>query len=193
MSKKIIKNLIILAAIMLTLQGCALAIVGGIAAGSAAIFDRKALKTYYNDSNIEFAITQRLRKEKNLQKDTNIKVAVYMGIVLVVGQVPTAAERIQVQKTIVGMPGVKRIYNKLQISGPIAALVRTNDSLITGRVKSDMVFTKKLNSRYVKIITESGVVYLMGNVSSAQAALAANVARRVSGVQKVVTLFQIVN
>ncbi len=159
--------------------------------GCAGILNKTGLPTYYSDSNIKFAIITRLKRVPELYNPNHIVPTVYQGTVLLAGQVMRPNQRIEVEKIIQGIPGIKRIFNELEVSGPTSTLTRSSDSYITSKIKTDMIFTKGLKSRNIKIVTENGVVYLMGTVTKSQAKLAANVARKVSGVQKVVTLFVI--
>lgn len=173
------KLLICILPLFLMLQGC------------ASMLQRSGISTYYSDSNIKFAIVTRYKRVPGLYKYNHIVPTVYEGTVLLAGQVMQANQRIEAEKIIKGIPGIKRIYNELEVSGPTSTLTRSSDSWITSRVKADMVFTKGLESRNVKIVTENGVVYLMGTVTPKQSKLASTVARKVPGVQKVVTLFVI--
>lgn len=173
------------------LQSCIVLAVGGAAAGTAAYLGRQPISTYYKDSNIRYTINQRIKDEASLKENTHIIVAVYEGVVLLAGQVISPAQRIKVQQLANGIPGIKRIYNEITVSGPTSTLTRSSDAVITSRVKSEMLLQKQLKSRNIKIITENGVVYLMGEVTQQQASLASNTVRRTSGVQRVVTLFEI--
>jgi len=179
--------------IMVFLQGCiAAALIGGATVGGTSYYNRNRIKTYYDDGNIAFAANQRIRKEPILRDNTHIVVAVYRNIVLLAGQVVSPSQRIKAQQLVRSIPHVRRVYNEIAIAGPTTTLTRSSDAWITSKVKSEMVLAEKLKSRNIKIVTENGVVYLLGVVSKAQSKMATDVARRVQGVQKVVTLFEIV-
>jgi osmotically-inducible protein OsmY len=85
---------------------------------------------------------------------------------------------------------VKRIYNEITIQGPTSSLTRTSDAWITTKIKSQMLATDDLQSGTIKVLTENGAVYLMGVVTHDQADMSVDIARQVSGVQKVVKIFQ---
>lgn len=178
--------------IMFLLQGCiAAAVVGGAAVGSISYFNRNRIKSYYHDNNIDFSAHHRIRKEPLLKDNAHIVVAVYHNVVLLAGQAVSPAQRIKAGQLVRSIPHVQKVYNEITIAGPTTTLTRSSDAWITGKVKTEMVWKGKLKSRNIKIVTENGVVYLLGEVSQEQAKIAADVARRVQGVQKVVMLFEI--
>jgi osmotically-inducible protein OsmY len=183
-------SLFITATLMLLLQGCVAAIVGGTA-GGVAYLNRQRLTTYYQDSNIQYHIRQRINHEASLKQGTHIDIAVYHRIVLLAGEVLHASQLIKAGEIAKAVPDIKRVYNELKISGSTSLLTRTSDSLITSRVKSHMLAAWQLESRNIKIVTDNGIVYLMGEVTQPQAQLAEKIARQVSGVRRVVTLFEI--
>lgn len=187
------KKIAPLLVIMLLLQGCiAAAVIGGAAVGGTGYYNRNRIKTYYDDDNINFTANQRIRKEPILKDDAHIVVAVYHNIVLLAGQVISPAQRIKAEQLVRSIPNVRTVYNEIVIAGPTTTLTRSSDAWITAKVKSEMLLTAKLQSRNIKIVTENGVVYLLGVLSQQQSNMASNVARRVQGVQKVVTLFEII-
>lgn len=151
------------------------------------------IKTYYHDSNIQFAIIQRLRKAPSLKRNTHIVSAVYHQVVLLAGQVVNPGQRIKAEQLVKSIPGVRRVYNEITIAGSITTLTRSSDAWLTSKVKSALAFTKGIPSRYIKVVTENGVVYLMGRLPRTQARQAAKIASQVQGVQKVVTLFEVIN
>lgn len=152
------------------------------------VLNNTGISTYYTDSNISFAILQQLKQNPALYDKNHIVTTVYQNNVLIAGQVLQPGQRIQVQQIVQNTPGVKQIYNELEIAGPSTTLTRSSDSWITSKVWTDMVATKNLTTRHIKVVTENGIVYLMGSVSQEQMSLAINVARQVPGVQKVVNL-----
>ena len=91
------------------------------------------------------------------------------------------------------MPDVTKVYNEIAVKGPTSSLSRASDSWITTKIKTQMLATKGLQSGSIKVVTENGAVYLMGMVSREQADTSVNIARQVTGVQKVVKIFQYTN
>jgi osmotically-inducible protein OsmY len=85
---------------------------------------------------------------------------------------------------------VKRVYNQLEVHSSLSLVQQSNDTLVTSKVKSMMLATKKLHSTQIKVVTENKVVYLMGIVTRVQASLAASTASHITGVSKVVEVFE---
>jgi osmotically-inducible protein OsmY len=87
---------------------------------------------------------------------------------------------------------VRSTVNELAVTIPSSLSTRSNDSLLTGKVKATFIDAKDLQANAFKVITERGNVYLMGRVTEREATRASDLARTVSGVQKVVRVFEIV-
>jgi osmotically-inducible protein OsmY len=86
---------------------------------------------------------------------------------------------------------VRGVYNEIKIA-PITPLSeRSNDTLITSKVKSRFVDAGKFNAIHVKVVTEAKTVYLMGLVNRKEADDATALARTTAGVQRVVRVFEI--
>jgi osmotically-inducible protein OsmY len=123
-------------------------------------------------------------------RNSRIVVSSFNRVVLLVGQTPTASLRVVAEKIAQNTPGVRRVYDEITVNNPLALSKRTKDSWITSQVRSKMLTKKGLESGSIRIVSENGVVYLMGIVSAEQAALSVDVARRINGVNKVVKIFQ---
>lgn len=186
------KKLILIISLLLTLEGCA--VLGTAAVGSAGaglvVYDRREVKTIVNDENISFQTSQKLQENAQLYSRCHIAVSTYDGVLLIVGQAPTQELKNEVTDVAKTVPGVKRLYNELTLEAPTTTLIRTNDTWLTTKVKSALIGTKGLQSGQFKVVTENGTVFLMGIVTREQAKVAIDQARRVAGVQKVVTVFQ---
>ena len=115
------------------------------------------------------------------------------GIVLVAGQTPRAELKELAGKAANSVPSAKKIYNELQIATPTSGMVRSNDALLTTNIKTRMVSYNDVPASKVKIVTENGIVYLLGIISRAEANRATAVAQEVSGVQKIVRLFEYID
>ena len=169
------------------LSGCVAAVVVGAAAG--LVYDRRSLSTLEADARI-FHITHKAIIANPEFRNSRILVTSFNRIVLLVGQVSSSSTRLLAEHIAQDTPGVGRVYNEVTISHPLALSQRSKDSLITGQVRSNMLARKDLESGSIRVVTENGVVYLMGIVTPGQAALAVDVARRVNEVQKVIKIFQ---
>ena len=142
------------------------------------------------DESIE---TKSHRKLVNLgenYQDANIHVDSFNGFVLITGQVPNEEMKVKASEVIKTIRGVRRIYNELAISGNTSALTRSGDAYLTTKVKSKLVAAEDIQGGRVSVITEDGVVYLMGLVSHAEAERIVDVVRATGGVEKVVQIFE---
>lgn len=171
------------------LGGCAPVIVGGAATGSAVIADERTSGSFLDDEAIEVKVTLAIADDKSL-KDVHINVTSINGVVLLTGEAPTEAQRAKILEHVRTVPRVRRTVNEIRIAPPTSYSSRMSDTLITTRVKSKMIGDEKVNAISTKVITEYGVVYLMGLTKKASGDYAAELVRQVDGVQKVVKLFE---
>lgn len=174
----------LLVAAMPLLGGCAAAVIGGAATGVLVANDRRTVGTVTEDQAIE------LKSSSRVGDRGHINYTSYNKLVLLTGEVPTAAAKEDAERVVRGVENVRGVYNELQIAGNSALSTRTNDSYITSKVKARFVDGGKFNPVHVKVVTESSVVYLMGLVSRAEGEAATEIARTTSGVEKVVRLFE---
>ncbi len=192
--KRITKQAITILSLSLALQGCIF--VAGAAAGAAAIavvYDHNTIKNTLEDTEISNKIAERFRKHPGLHNDSHIEIAVFHRIALLTGETPNPAWREQAEEIAKSVPDVVRVYNQITVEGPTSSLTRTSDSWITTKIKGEMLATEDLKSGSIKVVTENGVVFLMGVVNRQQADISVDIARKVSGVQKVVKIFQYTN
>ena len=174
------------------LHGCAALVVGGAATGAVAATDRRTAGVFVGDQEIELRAMSRL-SEALPGKDTNIAVTSFNRQVLLTGQVADEAARARAADAVKGVPDVRTVFNELSIGGATSLTSSANDTAITANVKARLVRDERVPGTKIKLKTEAGVVYLMGLVTQAEAAVATGIARTSSGVTKVVTLFEIIN
>jgi osmotically-inducible protein OsmY len=172
------------------LTSCVVAVVAGAAAGM--VYDLRSVTTLEADVRI-FHIVHKAIVTNPQFRDSRILVSSFNRIVLLVGQTPTASLRVLAERIAHSTPGVTRVYDEVTVDNPLPMTQRTKDSLITSQARSKMLAKKGLESGSIRIVTENGVVYLMGIVSPGQGALAVDVARRINGVKKVVKIFQYIH
>lgn len=173
------------------LGGCVGAAVVGVGAGALMIVDRRASETYIADQSMEIRANSRI-SEKYGDK-VHVNVTSYNRMLLLTGEVPTAEIKADVDKIVAGVPDVKSISNELAIAGPSSYGGRSNDSYITSKVKARFVDAGKFSAHVVKVVTEAGVVFLLGMVTQTEANAAVEIARTTGGVLKVVRVFEIVS
>jgi len=149
--------------------------------------DRRTVGTMTEDEGIEQKASNRINEKI---KDAHINVTSYNRMLLLTGEVPTAAAKADAERIARAVENVRSVFNELQISGNTEMQTRTNDSVITSKVKARFVDARKFSPVHVKVVTENSVVYLMGLVKKQEAADATEIARTTSGVTKVVRLFE---
>jgi osmotically-inducible protein OsmY len=172
------------------LTGCVAALVTGAVAGM--VYDRRGVITMEADTRLFHVIHSNIVSNPRF-RDSRVIVTSFNRAVLLVGQVTTPALRAQAEQIARNTPGTYRVYNELSIGYPIPLSERSKDTWITSQVRSSMLAKKGLESGSIRIVTENKVVYLMGIVNQQQATLAADVARRIDGVTKVVKTFQYIH
>ncbi|MGE6791258.1 BON domain-containing protein [Pseudomonas guineae] len=124
---------------------------------------------------------------------SHIVVTSYNGVVLLAGQTPRNDLKGIAEQAARKVNNVRKVHNELQVLQPTSLLARSNDSLLTSRIKTQMLADSSVPGSRIKVITENGVVFMLGLVSQAEATHATNLVQSVSGVQKVVKLFQYSN
>lgn len=175
---------------VLILSGCAAVAVTGIATGASVAADTRTTGTVIEDQSIELKALQTLSANKELNDQVHINTTSYNTIVLVSGEAPTEDLRRKVIEIVRNIPKVTHVHNEITIAAPSSLVSRSSDSLITSKVKTKLLANKNVAGLNVKVVTEKGVVYLMGISTRAQADKATDIARKTGGVQKVVKLFQ---
>ncbi len=180
--------------LFLQMQGCAPAIVAtGAVTGAAVVHDRRTTGTMVEDETIELKAIDLARGDSELWEQAHLNITSYNGIALLTGETPTAAMRARLERLVRGIDKVRDIHNEIAVAAPSSILSRSSDSLITSKLKTKMVVEKNFDSTRTKVITENGIVYLMGLLTREEAAKATEIARSIGGVQKVVKLFEYVN
>lgn len=173
------------------LGGCVAVVGGAMAGGSMMAVDRRTTGTQLDDQTIDLRASSAVAAA--IGERGHVNANTYNRVVLLTGEVPTEADRAKVEAAVAKVENVRAVLNELAVMANSSLSQQTNDTLITGKVKATFVDTKDLQVASIKVVTERGVVYLMGRVTDAEATLAANVTRSVSGVQKVVKVFEIIS
>lgn len=175
-------------ALLPALSGCMAVAVGGAAAtGYMVGEDRRTVGTMTEDQGIELKAASQIEEK---MKDAHINVTSYNRAVLLTGEVPTATNKADAERIARAVENVRSVFNELQVSGNTSMQARTNDSVITSKVKGRFVDGGKFNPLHVKVVTEDGVVYLMGLVKRQEADSATQIARTTGGARKVVRVFE---
>jgi len=172
------------------LQGCfEAAVVGGAAVGGVLVgTDRRTADAQLGDERIEWTASARI--DERFKDQVHVNAHSYNYVVLLTGEVPDAKIKGDIERLVAGINAVKSVVNELQVSGLSSMAARGNDSYLTGRVKAGFVSANRFQANHVKVVTESGVVYLLGLVTRQEADSATEIARGTSGVAKVVRVFE---
>lgn len=179
------------AALAGSLSGCFAVVAGGAVTGTLAAADRRTLGAQTEDKAIE------VKSEVNLPKIVgdagHVNVNSFNRRALITGEVRDEAMKDAVEREVRGIQGVISVSNELEIAGPSSFTSRSNDALLTTKVKASLVDTKDISANSFKVTTERGAVYLMGRVTQREGQVAADVARGVNGVNKVVKIFEYIS
>jgi osmotically-inducible protein OsmY len=171
------------------LGGCAAVVVGGAVGTAMVVSDRRTSGTQLEDQAIELKALTRIRE--TVGDRGHINVTSYNRMVLLTGEVASDADRTTLEQAIARIENVRSIVNEMAVMGSSSLTARSNDTILTSKVKASFVDAKDLHANVVKVVTERATVYLMGRVTEREATRAADLARGVSGVQKVVRVFDI--
>lgn len=173
----------------IVLGGCIEAALIGGAVGSVVLgTDRRPAEVVLGDERVELTAINRLSQRLNEKAHVNITSFNYT--VLLTGEVPDAKAKEEAEKTVGQIERVKGVVNELQIAEATSLQSRGNDTFLTGRIKAAFVGPQKFSPLNVKVVTESGVVFLLGLVTRKEADDATEIARGIGGVQKVVRVFE---
>jgi osmotically-inducible protein OsmY len=187
---KTLKYLPLALAASVLLSACAPLIIGGAAGTVMVASDRRTAGTQLEDETIELRAAANIRDQ--LGTRVRASVTAYNRVALVTGEVGNAADKQAVERVVAGVQNVRQVVNELAVQATPSLLDRSNDTLITGKVKAAFIDTK-VPVLAVKVTTERGVVYLLGRVTTEEANRATEAARTVSGVTRVVRLLEIIS
>jgi osmotically-inducible protein OsmY len=179
-------------AVLSSLSACAPLMVGSAVMSGLVAIDRRTTGIQLEDEGIELRTAQGLRQ--NLSASAHVNVTSYNRMVLLTGEVGSAADKERAERLAKSQENVSSVVNDLAIEPASSLTQRSKDAIITGQVKALLVDAKDLQSNAFKVVTERGVIYLLGRVTSREAQRASEIARSssVSGVVKVVRVFEII-
>jgi osmotically-inducible protein OsmY len=169
------------------LQGCPAIIGAGAVYGYTALEDRRTTGTQIEDQGIESRTATRIAER--FKEQAHVNVTVFNRAVLLTGEAWDEPTREEIGKIAASVPNVRTVTNEVQVSGLSSATSRANDATLTAKVKGRFLNSKDFSPLHVKVVTESGVVYLLGLVTEAEAEAATELARTTGGVRKVVKVF----
>ncbi|WNC09048.1 MULTISPECIES: BON domain-containing protein [Pseudomonas] len=154
----------------------------------------RTLGSKIDDSLIETKVSVNIAKANvDLDKNSHIVVTSYNGVVLLAGQTPRAELKTLAEQAASEVQRVKKVHNEIQVLAPSSLLARNNDAWLTTKIKTQMLADSAIPGSRIKVVTENGIVYLLGLLTQAEATRATNLVQGVSGVQKIVKLFEYID
>ena len=183
-------TLSILMTVLILIQGCAPLLVGGAATGASMIHDRRSAGVALDDQTIELKALSAI--DEGLAEHSNLSATSYNRVVLLTGQAENEIYAKRFVDIVSGISPVKRVVNEIKIGPSVSLTQQAKDSWITSKVKLELldIDMESFDASRVKVVTENGIVYLMGLVTQAEAAASVEKARWIKGVTKVVKVFE---
>lgn len=169
--------------------------VSGIGIGYVMMQSHKrTFKKYWNDSQLDRAITREIKKDPQLataaRSVTHVNVTVFNGVVLLTGEVPLQNQIARIIDIASSYAASRQVINRIELAGKSNLNSRANDVLLTTQVRASVLDSEYLDGHKIKVVTERANVYLMGTVTREEADIAAEIARSISGVVRVVKVFE---
>jgi osmotically-inducible protein OsmY len=178
----------VLAATLSSLSGCVPLVVGGAVMTGLVATDRRTAGAQVEDEGIELKVASAVRKD--LGDAVHLNVTSFNRRVLLTGEVRSAADKERAEKLAQSQENVQSVINDLAVGPASSFSQRSKDTVITSQVKAAFVDAKDLQVNAFKVLTERGIVYLMGRVTPREAKRASDIVRTIGGVTKVVRVFE---
>lgn len=181
----------LIAATLPALQGCFPVVAGGVAVGAMAASDRRTVGSQTEDEAVEWKAEKRIADR--FKDRAHVNITGYNRKALITGEAYDEAMKAEISDIVGKVENVQGVWNEMEV-GPIRPLTsRSNDAYVTSKVKARFVDYNQFNANHVKVVTEDGVVFLMGIVNEREARSAVQIARTTNGVRKVVNLLEVVS
>ena len=190
---RLVRPTFVLAAVAAStlMSACAPLLVGGAVMGtSLMVTDRRTSGTQLEDQAIELKAMTRTREA--VGERGHVNATSYNRTLLLTGEVAADTDKVAVEQAVAKIEGVRTVVNELVVAGSSSLAARSNDAILTSKVKASFIDAKDVFANAIKVISERGTVYLMGRVTEREANRASDIARAVSGVQKVVRVFEVI-
>lgn len=186
--KRTLLSLSLALALGTSLSACFPLVAGGVAGTAMVASDRRTSGAYVDDQAIELKVSSLLDKKF---PQAHVNVTSFNRAVLMTGELATDADRASAETVVRSVPGVNRVHNYTVVAEPTTLGQRNNDAWVSAKVRSRLVGGNgNYSSQAIKVVTERGVVYLLGLVTPQEATAVTQVVSQTAGVLKVVTLFE---
>lgn len=156
-------------------------------------YGKRTFGTRLDDIRTQSLAKRNIRAADAELDKAHLDVTSFNGTMIITGQVASEALVNTASRAVEGMRNVKQVHNELEVAGPTSMLVRTSDNWLTTKIKSSMMVSSETDANRIKVVTENGVVYLLGLLTRAEAEAAVRVTRKTFGVQKIVKVFEYIN
>jgi osmotically-inducible protein OsmY len=187
-----LKSLLMVFFLLPFLSACGLIAAGGVAAGVgtgvAMSQDRRTSGMFVEDESIEFRSGQRISEK--FSSNVHVNITSFNRNVLLTGEAPSETIKEEIGNLVSNVENVRDVTNEITVGSPSSFTSRGNDTLTTSLVKGHFMDSGRFQANHVKVVTEDGIVYLLGLVKGEEAENAADLAKRVDGVKKVVKVFE---
>ncbi len=184
------QKLIVLLLMSFYLTACVPAALGVGTTVGIWLGDHRSSKVIASDHKQALVIEGKIKKDRSIYRTSHISVTVFNQVILLVGQTPTYELHDKILTIVKKTAHVKMIYDEIKIQKPIPTNVRKKDTWLTTKAKMQLYAVPGLNATNIKVVTENGVVYIMGLISRAQSELAIKNLQKISGIKKIIKLFE---
>ncbi|WP_041353589.1 BON domain-containing protein [Nitrosomonas eutropha] len=192
MQNTFIRLILWIQALLFLLPGCAPMILTGVGVGAGAgalmVEDRRSSGMYIDDEGIELKTSRRIGER--LGDRVHVNVTSFNRNVLLTGEAPDEFTKKEIEKLAMSIENVQNISNEITIAPKSSLSSRSNDALITSKVKARFINNKVFQMNHIKVVTENGVVYLLGLVTRKEGDTATRIASTTESVLKVVKVFE---
>ena len=180
---------------VILISGCVGIPIAGLIGGSAIAIelsrDNRSVGTYLNDNVLEAKISNEIRSDAALSSSQiNVSPTIINGVILLTGEAPNRTHIDRILDIAKSFKNTRKVINRIELAGKSTLASRANDSWITMEVKTALFHSEKVDHLRIKVVTERAHVYLMGLVSAEEADAAAQAARSINGVARVVKVFE---
>jgi osmotically-inducible protein OsmY len=187
--RKFLPAAVLSTALVVSLSGCAAALVGATAVGISAATDTRSIGTQIDDQTIEVRVITALKGDDRLD-DSRVQVVSFNRSVLLLGQVTNSSLRDLASHIVRNTQGVDRVHNELKVAPVISLGQISKDTYITSKIKAKFIANENIKTSDIKVVTENGEVALMGLVERDIARQAIDIARNINGVTRVIDAFE---
>jgi osmotically-inducible protein OsmY len=159
--------------------------------GAQVFYDRQSLHEDISNHQLQVKANHALFDHyPRLRRENNVSIISFNKVILAVGQVKTAEDKELVTRTLSSLKGAVKVYNELTVGANISFVQQLKDSVITGKMRARLLVENGIDPKNFKVVTENGVMYILGDVKKPAANTVVQLAKNISGVQKVVKVFR---